>query len=301
MKVSVSLTTAQPGVEPRLAARWLVERTAAARDAGLDGLFVGDHHINTSSYLQNVPLMGRLLAEWSDRPFGILALLPLWHPVLLAEQIGTLAALSDGRFILQTGIGYGHSTFKGMGVNERHRPSLFEEALGIVRRLLAGASVSSDGRFRISEAVVAPVPAEPVEVWIGGSAPVAIDRAARLGDGFLAAPGLSRSDAAAQAARDLAACAQHGRAPGSVAIRRDIFVAGTDGEAAEVRAGSANYRGFPAEALVIGTAHEVAETLGAYATLGYTEVTIRHLINDQTAVLGSFERLARVMELIRHA
>jgi alkanesulfonate monooxygenase SsuD/methylene tetrahydromethanopterin reductase-like flavin-dependent oxidoreductase (luciferase family) len=67
-----------------------------------------------------------------------------------------------------------------MGANIRTRPSVFEEALDIVRRLLAGETVSSSRRFRIVEASLALRPAEPVEVWIGASAPPAIDRAARL-------------------------------------------------------------------------------------------------------------------------
>ncbi|HVF13414.1 MAG TPA: hypothetical protein VM942_02375, partial [Acidimicrobiales bacterium] len=72
---------------PRLAARQMVERAAAAWAAGLDSMFVGDHHVTGSTYLQNAPILGRLLAEWGDRPAGALFLLPLWHPVLVAEQV----------------------------------------------------------------------------------------------------------------------------------------------------------------------------------------------------------------------
>ena len=78
-------------MDVRAGARWMVERARAAADAGLDSLFVGDHHNVPVPYYQNVPILGRLLAEWDDRPAGALFLLPLWHPVLLAEQIGTLA------------------------------------------------------------------------------------------------------------------------------------------------------------------------------------------------------------------
>ena len=61
---------------------------------GLDSLFVGDHHNVPVPYYQNVAILGRLLAEWDTRPAGALFLLPLWHPVLLAEQIGTLASIA---------------------------------------------------------------------------------------------------------------------------------------------------------------------------------------------------------------
>jgi hypothetical protein len=61
------------------------------------------------------------------------------------------------------------------------------------RRLLAGETVSSARRFRIAEASLALRPADPVEVWIGASAPPAIDRAARLAEGWIASPGLTTS------------------------------------------------------------------------------------------------------------
>jgi alkanesulfonate monooxygenase SsuD/methylene tetrahydromethanopterin reductase-like flavin-dependent oxidoreductase (luciferase family) len=79
--------------------------------------------------------------------------------------------------------GWAGVRFAAMGANIRTRPSVFEEALDIVRRLLAGETVSSSRRFRIVEASLALRPAEPVEVWIGASAPPAIDRTARLAEG----------------------------------------------------------------------------------------------------------------------
>jgi len=64
----------------------MVERVRAARDAGLESLFLGEHHATGGSYYQNVPILGRLLGEWGDRPVAALFLLPLGHPVLLAGE-----------------------------------------------------------------------------------------------------------------------------------------------------------------------------------------------------------------------
>jgi alkanesulfonate monooxygenase SsuD/methylene tetrahydromethanopterin reductase-like flavin-dependent oxidoreductase (luciferase family) len=168
----------------------MIERAAAARRAALDSLFVGDQHVSPTPYYQNTPVLGRLLAEWGKAPAGCLFLLPLWHPVLVAEQIGTLAAIAQGPFIMQCGLGWGEARFAAMGANIRTRPSAFEEALDIVRRL-AGETVSSSRRFRIVEASLALRPADSVEVWIGASAPPAIDRAARLAEGWIASPSLT--------------------------------------------------------------------------------------------------------------
>ena len=70
----------------------MIERAATARRAGLDSLFVGDQHVSPTPYYQNTPMLGQLLAEWGEAPAGCLFLLSLWHPVLVAEQIGTLTA-----------------------------------------------------------------------------------------------------------------------------------------------------------------------------------------------------------------
>ena len=241
-------------------------------------------------------MLGRLLAEWGEAPAGCLFLLPLWHPVLVAEQIGTLAAIARGPFIMQCGLGWGEARFAAMGANIRTRPSAFEEALDIVRRLLAGETVSSSRRFRVAEASLALRPAEPVEVWIGASASPAIDRAARLAEGWIASPGLTREEARAQADLYRERCAAYGRTPGAIALRRDIYVGESPSEAQAVKqhALSHGYRGMPAEALIAGSADEVADQFRAFEKIGYTEILVRHLTNDQPKVLGSLERLAAV-------
>jgi alkanesulfonate monooxygenase SsuD/methylene tetrahydromethanopterin reductase-like flavin-dependent oxidoreductase (luciferase family) len=78
MKVGISLTSNHPDAkDPRQGARWMIERTAAAHRAGLDSLFIGDHHVSPTPYYQNTPMLGRLLAEWGEAPAGCLFLLPL--------------------------------------------------------------------------------------------------------------------------------------------------------------------------------------------------------------------------------
>ena len=297
MKVGISLTSNHPDAkDPREGARWMIERTAAAHRAGLDSLFVGDQHVSPTPYYQNTPMLGRLLAEWGEGPAGCLFLLPLWHPVLVAEQIGTLAAIARGPFIMQCGLGWGEARFAAMGASIRTRPSAFEEALDIIRRLLAGETVSSSRRFRVAEASLALSPAEPVEVWIGASAPPAIDRAARLAEGWIASPSLTPSEARVQADLYRERCAAYGKEPRAIALRRDVYVGQSSPEARAVlqRALSQGYRGMPAEALIAGSVDEVAEQFRTFGEIGYTDILARHLTNDQPKVLGSLERLAAV-------
>jgi len=284
MKVGISLTSNHPDAkDPREGARWMIERTAAAHRAGLDSLFVGDQHVSPTPYYQNTPMLGRLLAEWGEGPAGCLFLLPLWHPVLVAEQIGTLAAIARGPFIMQCGLGWGEARFAAMGANIRTRPSAFEEALDIIRRLLAGETVSSSRRFRVD----------------GGrrtGADPDLDRAARLAEGWIASPSLTPSEARVQADLYRERCAAYGKEPRAIALRRDVYVGQSSPEARAVlqRALSQGYRGMPAEALIAGSVDEVAEQFRTFGEIGYTDILARHLTNDQPKVLGSLERLAAV-------
>ncbi len=274
----------------------MVERARAARDASLDSLFVGDRHVTGDSYFQNSPMLGRLLAEWGDAPAGALYLLPLWHPVVLAEQVATLAAIAKGRFILQCAIGDGAEQFAGMGLSRKHRPSRFEESLRIVRRLLAGEEVSSAGAWSIDGARIGPLPIEPVEVWIGGAAPAALARAARLGDAWVAGPYAPPDELAAQVETYRQACDDHARKPAVMAIRRDVHVGRDDSNARRVAGPviAAGYRGLDPDVLIVGGPERVAEEFRRLAALGFTDLLIRQLADDQADVLASFERLAAV-------
>ncbi|MDQ3944739.1 MAG: LLM class flavin-dependent oxidoreductase [Actinomycetota bacterium] len=296
MRISVSLRSAYPADDARRSARWMIERARAAWEAGLDALFVGDHHVTGPvAYYQNSPMLGRLLSEWGERACGALYLLPLWPPVLLAEQVGTLAAIAQGRFILSCAIGGGEAQFAALGASLRTRPSAFETNLGTIRRLLAGEDV--DG------VRVAPVPPEPVEVWIGGHVPAALDRAARLGDGWLAGPDPTDDEAARLAAGYLERCQVRGRVPSAVAIRRDVHVGADDEDAAAVAKPvlDRGYRGFDPAACVVGGPATVARRFAGYAAMGYTDVVVRHLADDQEQVLASFARLGDVRRTVAPA
>jgi len=296
VRLGVSLTSAHTVDDPRQGARWMIERAAAARKADLDSLFVGDHHATPGKYYQNVPMLGRLLAEWSDKPAGCLFLLPLWNPVLVAEQVGTLAAIMRGRFIFQCGLGEDDAQFRAMGTSIKSRVAAFEESLAVLRRLWAGETVTASGIFSFDSARVALKPAEPVEVWIGATAPPAIDRAARLGDAWLASPGLTIEVAREKIAYYRERCKAHGRTPSAIGIRRDVYVGESPDEAKTTldAAVAKGYRGFDPKALIAGTVPQVAERFRALGAMGFTDVIVRHLTTDHAKVLGSFARLGEV-------
>jgi alkanesulfonate monooxygenase SsuD/methylene tetrahydromethanopterin reductase-like flavin-dependent oxidoreductase (luciferase family) len=296
MRVGTSLRSGYVIDDARAGARWMVERARAARDAGLDSLFVGDHHGVPVPYYQNSAMLGRLLAEWDERPVGALYLLPLWNPVLVAEQVGTLAAIMRGRFVFQCGLGEDDAQFRSMGAQLKSRVAAFEESLSALRRLFGGETVTASGIFSFDSARLALKPAEPVDVWIGATAPPAIDRAARLGDAWLASPGLTFEVAREKIAYYRERCKAHGRTPSATAIRRDVYVGDSEAEARATldAAVAKGYRGFDPKALVAGTVAQVVDRFGTLGAMGFSDVIVRHLTTDHAKVLASFARLGEV-------
>lgn len=296
MKIGVSLTTSFPRSEDaRQLARDLVQRVRTAREAGLDSIFTGDHHAMPEHYFQNVPTVSRLLAEAGEMTVGTLFLVPLWHPLLLAEQVGTMAAFAEGPVAIIAAVGYREPEFAALGVSLKNRPSLMEENLAIVAALLRGETVSMKGRYHSLEKVsISPVPATSPEVWIGASAPAALRRAGRLADIWLAHPSISGEELDTQANIYKRAAVEAGRQP-RLAIRRDVYVGASEAEAEAVTRGLAGGAGrsFDPEALLIGGPERVAEEVAALARQGYEHLLVRHVVSEQELILASYQRLGR--------
>jgi alkanesulfonate monooxygenase SsuD/methylene tetrahydromethanopterin reductase-like flavin-dependent oxidoreductase (luciferase family) len=297
VRVTTSLNSAYAVDDGRVGAERMVERARAAHAAGLEGLYLGDHHATPVPYFQNAPMLGRLAAEWPDRRFGALYLLPLWHPLVVAEQVGTLATLGTGTFVFQCALGGGEDQFGPMGIALSERVRRFEAGLPAVRALLAGDEVDDpDGPWGLRGARIAPTPPGELEIWVGGAGAKALARAARLGDTWYAGPELTDD----VAARKLAEYLDHGPTPPCLPLRRDVYVGSDEADVARVRGPleAGGYRGFDLDAVVTGTVEQVAERFLHLAELGFDEVVVRQLAPDQADALASIGRLAEVRRLV---
>lgn len=115
------------------------------------------------------------------------AILPGRHPVLVAKQLASLAAVAPKRvlpvFGLRSAIPAERELFV---VPDGERAAVFDESLQVLRAALTDDSASYQGRyFTVTNAAVAPRPAHPLDIWLGGSAPAAFQRIGRFGDGWL--------------------------------------------------------------------------------------------------------------------
>lgn len=160
-------------------------------DAGIDHLFLADHVSfrggdGTDGIVALAVLSG--MEPRLDLSLGVL-LLALRHPMVAARQIATLAETAPGRVTIGVGVGgEDRSEFEVCGVDPATRGRRTDAALEIVRRLLDGEAVSwDDEHFQLADARIRPAPMPRIPFIVGGRSNAALDRAGRLGDGWLAA------------------------------------------------------------------------------------------------------------------
>lgn len=286
MRLSVSISSSHTKDGPLL----MIERAQAAHAAGFASLSIGDHHNMSTQYAQNTPMLGRLLAEWPDRPAGCLFLVPLWHPLLMAEQIGTLAAMHGDRFIVQAAIGWGADQFAALGTSERDRGQRIEKAIPLVKGLLAGEVVDSEF-FGMTGGRVGLRPELQPEWWIGAGADKALERAARIGDVWYASPGLDVNQATERLDRYRSFGGQR------AVIRKDALVLGNGDLARETADAiiSSGYRGLGRDQLIIGSADDAAEQLQPLLDVGFEEVVIRCMTVPQELALETLDSLGSLI------
>ncbi len=114
--------------------------------------------------------------------------LPGRNPVVLAKSLASLDRLSNGRLLPAFGLGIANSAeHQAFGVERTDRGGWFNEALPLMKRLWIEDHVSHDGkRFTIDDVTIRPKPIQtPLEVWLGGIAPLELKRVGRFGDGWL--------------------------------------------------------------------------------------------------------------------
>jgi len=112
--------------------------------------------------------------------------LPLRSPFEVAKATGTLAILTNNRFILGAGIGWMKDEFDIYGVDFHKRGKRMDEMIEILRRLWAGGMVSYKGQmFDFPNLQIAPAPEKSVPIYLGGSSPAALKRIATKADGFI--------------------------------------------------------------------------------------------------------------------
>lgn len=183
----------------------------ALEPGGFDGIWLSDLPI--APVLD--PLLGLALAAGRTRRLHLGAnLVPLGrHPFLLAKELAQLDQLSGGRLLLSFVTGLGQPGEREvLGLDSAGRGEVLEEVLGLLRAWWAGETAGHRSP-RWSFAGLAPAARpvqEPLEVWLGGRGPKALDRVGRVGDGWLGAQ-VTAAEAGPARERIQASAARAGR------------------------------------------------------------------------------------------
>jgi probable F420-dependent oxidoreductase len=187
----------------------ILEVAQHAEALGFDGLMLGDHGVFPRDVASPYPYsptakppmspdayypdcwatIGAIAAVTRRIRFSVgVYVLPLRNVFEVARATGTLALLSDGRFILGTGLGWMKEEFDIYGVEFRTRASRHDEMIDVLRKLWAGGMVEHHGRhFDFPPLQISPAPPLPVPVFVGGSSPAALKRTAQIADGWIGA------------------------------------------------------------------------------------------------------------------
>jgi alkanesulfonate monooxygenase SsuD/methylene tetrahydromethanopterin reductase-like flavin-dependent oxidoreductase (luciferase family) len=203
-----------------------------SEELGYDDVWLTEHHFVDDGYTPSLfTIAGAVAARTSRIRIGtFLILLPLHNPVEVAENTATLDLISGGRFDLGVGLGYRLAEFENQGISRAARGARMEESLEVVRRLLAGETVTFEGKHvQVRDLrIVPPALQRPhPPIWVGAGVDRAIDRAARMGFHYMLGGPLDRIGVYDDALR------AHGRDPAAfhVAGTRPLYVAPTREEA----------------------------------------------------------------------
>lgn len=156
----------------------------AARDrpGGFEGPY--DEH---SSFHEPFVLFGYLAGQTTTLELvtGVI-ILPQRQTALVAKQAAEVQVLSGGRLRLGVGSGWNAVEYEALGEDFGNRGARQAEQVELMRALWAQPTIDFEGRWhRVDQAGLNPLPPRPIPVWFGGGAPALLERAARLGDGWM--------------------------------------------------------------------------------------------------------------------
>ncbi len=243
----------------------------AVEELGYDHLLAYDHVLGAG--LANRPgFRGPYNSETQFREvfvlFGYLAaiteklelvtgvvILPQRQTVLAAKQAAEVDLLSEGRTRLGVGIGWNEVEYIGLNEEFRNRGKRIEEQIVVLRKLFTEPVVSFKGKYHhIPEAGINPLPVQrPIPIWIGGTAPVVMERIGRLADGWF--PQVQPGERLKEMLEQIAEGARKaGRDPKSIGMEGRITI--THADPSEWQAMTDAWRD-------VGATHLSVDTMGA--------------------------------------
>lgn len=273
----------------------LLAQAELADELGFAGLWLAEHHFGAQQGIAPQPLLLAFAAAQHTRRLAVgtsLIVLPLHHPLTVAEQLSMLDALTRGRLSIGFGSGSAPLEFAGFGVEftGEQRHALFRESLELLETAWRGEPFSFNGAFyRVPEVRLMPRPLRRLRdfAWLGAMSPGTAALAGEFGYGLQLPRGRAAADFQDVLDAYRAAWLAHGHLPNGqrVSIARMIYV-GNDDAAALAEAGPSIVRYY--------------ET-SKQATPGAPTPSAPDLIARLHLIVGGPERCAREIDALREA
>ncbi|MBO0819359.1 MAG: LLM class flavin-dependent oxidoreductase [Nocardiopsaceae bacterium] len=205
-----------------------------------DSAWAQEATLGTGAQISPVTAMTYAAAVTSRLRLGCVVFVSTLHsPVHLAKDLASLDQLSLGRLDVGVGTGGPRRPFAAFGVDSSRYAARFDEGVRLMKELWTSPRVTFDGSFwQLKEAAMEPKPRQRPHppLWFGASAPAALRRAVRLGDGFFGA-GSSTTEAFASQVRTLReALTAAGRSPAGFPVAKRVYISvGSSASAARER------------------------------------------------------------------
>jgi alkanesulfonate monooxygenase SsuD/methylene tetrahydromethanopterin reductase-like flavin-dependent oxidoreductase (luciferase family) len=227
----------------------ILDEAVYAEEVGLHSAWIGEHHFSTLGVLSCPDLV---LAHVAARTSRIrlapaVTVLPLHHPIRVAEQWATLDLISGGRVDFAAGRGYDRREYLPLGVSFEDNQEIFEEGMEVVRRLWASNKpISHHGKhYRFDDIAITPKPLQlPLPAYVASFSQPSIELAGRLGCGLIVAPfAATMSYGGLRQVAELyhQTCVKHGQSPGRLMCSYFIHLADTIEEEEAARARQIRY------------------------------------------------------------
>ena len=227
----------------------IIDEAVYAEEVGLHSAWIGEHHFSTLGVLSCPDLALAVVAARTRqiRLAPAVTVLPLHHPIRVAEQWASLDLLSGGRVDFAAGRGYDRREYQPFGVSFDDNQAIFEEGMEVVRRLWAAeAPISHHGRhYRFDDVAITPRPVQqPIPSYVASFSQPSIELAARLGCNLIVAPfAAAMTYGGLKQVNDLyrETCARHGGEPGRIMCSYFIHFADDPAAGAAARARQIRY------------------------------------------------------------
>lgn len=216
--------------------RQIKEQVQTAEAAGFDLIYMGHHYfVEKYQKFQNIPALSRLSALAPEMYICPAVLVPLHHPLILAEQLATMDVLTDGRLVVAPVAGYRDHEFNSLGIDKQERVTRLREGIEIISQVWTTDNVTYHGDiYNFENVTINPKPVQDPHppLWIGANQDEAIKRASDLGDAWLVNPHEDEAEIARQLA--LVSRPTGNGLRGYQPARWDVFVAETDEDALSI-------------------------------------------------------------------